>query len=109
MFQIHYKDNHILAISDTHGHHQKLQIPECDIIIHCGDACTDGNETQLKDFFKWFSDLPVSKKIFIAGNHDLIFDLSIQRTNELIEQLLAIPGDELSCPPLRALRYVKIL
>jgi hypothetical protein len=36
--------------------------------------------------------------------HDLIFDLSIQRTNQLIADLLEVPGAIESCPTLRATR-----
>ena len=85
MRQFQYRNQHILAISDTHGQHRKLKIPASDIIVHCGDACTDGNESQLMDFFEWFSKLPIKYKIFVAGNHDLIFDLEPQ------EALLKIP------------------
>lgn len=75
MKEITYKTKKIIAISDTHGKHRKLILPKCDILIHCGDACTDGNEEQLRDFFKWFSKQDVTHKIFVAGNHDLMFDL----------------------------------
>lgn len=49
--------------------------------------------------------LPQPRVYDLCGQtHDLIFDLSIQRTNELIADLLEIPGDEENCPSLRALR-----
>jgi hypothetical protein len=49
--------------------------------------------------------LPQPRVYDICGQtHDLIFDLSIQRTNELISDLLEIEGDGEACPPLRALR-----
>jgi predicted phosphodiesterase len=34
----------IIAISDTHGRHRSLHVPEADVIIHTGDACEDGDE-----------------------------------------------------------------
>jgi len=74
----------ILAISDTHSQHRSLHIPVVDIIIHAGDACEDGDEEQLMDFFDWFSELPIQYKIFLAGNHDLIFDLEPERAKEMI-------------------------
>ena len=74
MIEINYKSTNIIAISDTHGFHRKLNLPKCDILIHCGDACSHGNEEQLQDFFKWFSEQQASHKIFVAGNHDLMFD-----------------------------------
>ena len=69
----------IIAISDTHGRHRSLHVPEADVIIHTGDACEDGDEDQLMDFFYWFSELPARYKIFVAGNHDLVFDLEPKR------------------------------
>ena len=74
----------ILAISDTHGKHRLLELQEADIIIHAGDACQDGDESELEDFFQWFSGLTIRHKIFIAGNHDLIFDLEPECAKKLI-------------------------
>ena len=75
LIELYYKHKKLVAISDTHGHHRELIIPETDFLIHCGDACTDGDEEQLEDFFQWFSEQPERHKIFVAGNHDLTFDL----------------------------------
>lgn len=75
MKQLKINNLRIVAISDTHGQHRKLQIPDADVIIHLGDACEGGDEDQLRDFFQWFSGLPVAHKLFVAGNHDLPFDL----------------------------------
>lgn len=75
MTVIEYKSKTLIFISDTHGNHRSLSVPPCDFLIHCGDACTDGDTNQLKDFFDWFAEQAPRYKIFIAGNHDLIFDL----------------------------------
>lgn len=84
MQRINYKSLKIIALSDTHGQHRSLSIPKADIIIHCGDACEGGDEDQLKDFFDWFSALPIKHKIFVAGNHDLVFDLEPERAKKMI-------------------------
>lgn len=76
MVVIKYKQKTISVISDTHGKHQELKIPYCDILIHCGDACENGDEDQLRKFFAWFSVQKSKYKIFVAGNHDLVFDLN---------------------------------
>lgn len=66
----------IVLLSDTHGKHRLLDVPEdADVIIHCGDACNDGNLTELSDFFEWYSGLKIPYKIFVNGNHDLPFEL----------------------------------
>ncbi len=73
MILLNYKEQSIVAISDTHGRHRDLDIPLCDILIHCGDICTDGDENQIIDFFKWFSAQPATHKLFVSGNHDYPF------------------------------------
>ena len=65
----------ILAISDTHGFHEQLKIPEdIDVIIHGGDfsnyrdVARNTNECSL--FLNWYESLNIAHKIVIAGNHD---------------------------------------
>jgi len=84
MLSIILKAQRILALSDTHGQHRSLVIPQADIIIYAGDACEGGDEGQLEDFFSWFSALPIPYKIFVAGNHDLAFDLDPARAKAMI-------------------------
>ena len=65
----------IWHISDTHGFHKLLQIPEgIDMVIHSGDCSNPRdpytNEPEVRRFIDWFGDLPIKHKIFVAGNHD---------------------------------------
>lgn len=66
----------ICHISDTHGAktHSRLNIPECDVLIHSGDIGGRTNNLELAEFLIWFEEQPAKKKIWIAGNHDLILD-----------------------------------
>ena len=62
----------ILQISDTHNRHRQLtNLPEADVIVHCGDFADNGTEEEVLDFFNWYIDLPYKYKIFVTGNHDL--------------------------------------
>ncbi len=70
-----HKNKTLAVFSDTHGQHRKLPLEETDIAIHLGDACTFGNDTQLLDFLQWFSDYPAKHKVFVAGNHELQWEL----------------------------------
>ena len=63
----------IVIISDTHGMHRKVKIPDGDILLHCGDALNHGTLNELPDFNNWLGELPHKHKIIIAGNHDAIF------------------------------------
>lgn len=65
----------IWHISDTHGYHGLLKIPEgIDMVIHSGDASNYRepykNEQEMRNFIYWFSSLPIKHKVYVAGNHD---------------------------------------
>jgi Icc-related predicted phosphoesterase len=65
----------LCIISDTHGKHNQLVLPNADCIIHCGDSTSVGKEHEIHNFFKWFSSLnQYVYKILIAGNHDWLFE-----------------------------------
>ena|ERR1039458_1786049 len=67
----------IVALSDTHGFHRKVTVPDGDIVIFAGDAMTSGYDfKEFKDFAEWFSDLPHMHKIFCGGNHDRVLESS---------------------------------
>lgn len=71
-----YKSHKIFAFSDTHGMYRQLQVPEgADILICAGDACEGFNPKEMVDFFEWYSSIPAKLRIFVAGNHDMIFDV----------------------------------
>lgn len=63
----------IVAISDTHNKHDNLVIPECDILIHAGDATGMGRESEIRRFAKWLNRQPAKHKIFVPGNHEVDF------------------------------------
>lgn len=65
----------LCIISDTHGKHKQLELPDADMIIHCGDSTSVGKEHEIHKFMKWYSGLEQYKyKIIIAGNHDWLFE-----------------------------------
>jgi predicted phosphodiesterase len=64
----------IIALSDTHGRHFGLNVPDGDVVVHCGDFCSHGNIADANSFINWFGTLPHRYKIFIAGNHDWLFE-----------------------------------
>jgi len=61
----------LAIISDSHGFHPWLDMPEADVLIHCGDWCKDfGSVSEMKEFADWVEAQPYKHKIVIAGNHD---------------------------------------
>ena len=64
----------IVCLSDTHNCNEQIAVPNGDILIHAGDATIRGTEHEVEDFLAWFSSLPHKYKIFVAGNHDWLFE-----------------------------------
>ncbi|RYD83094.1 MAG: metallophosphoesterase [Sphingobacteriales bacterium] len=77
-----------VAISDTHGQHKDLTLPQGDVLLHAGDISSGGRKNEIVDFIKWFEATDYKYKVFIAGNHDFYFE---EETKEEIESL--IPSD----------------
>lgn len=63
----------IVCISDTHGRHEQIQLPEGDLLVHAGDLLRRGTLDELKRFDAWLAGLPHRHKVVIAGNHDWCF------------------------------------
>ena len=74
----------VVCISDTHNCNEEIVVPDGDLLIHAGDATTVGSVEQLRAFNRWFASLPHERKIFVAGNHDWMFE----RDNDLARRLL---------------------
>ena len=83
---IDYKEKRLVVFADTHGAHRQLPIDAVDIAIHLGDACTLGNNVQLNDFLDWLSNYPAKYKLFVAGNHELQWELEPDEFLELFPQ-----------------------
>ena len=67
----------LTCISDTHTRHRDLELPGGEVLIHAGDFMSTGYKMEeLIDFLEWFNVQDYKHKIFIAGNHDGIFEES---------------------------------
>ena len=75
-------------ISDTHSKHNRLKadLPGGDILLHSGDMSSMGYEQELYDFLRWFSKQDYEHKIFIAGNHDFIFEKNPTLAKHLLDK-----------------------
>lgn len=62
----------LVCISDTHGLHNKLILPEGDVLVYAGDFSSYGNWSDTKDFLHWFNEQDFKFRILTAGNHDKI-------------------------------------
>ncbi len=57
-----------VAISDTHNLYPTL--PKGDVLIHAGDMCSLGLESEFVYGINWLADQPHKYKIYVPGNHD---------------------------------------
>lgn len=60
----------IACISDTHGRHERLAIPACDLLVHAGDATRRGRLAELEATLRWMERQPAAHRVMVAGNHD---------------------------------------
>lgn len=92
--RLDYKGKHLFAFSDTHGMHRELSIPkDTDILICAGDVVSDFQEDGLSDFFDWFSSCPAQLRLFVPGNHEIIFDLCPEEVHRLIPENVTLLED----------------
>jgi Icc-related predicted phosphoesterase len=67
----------VVLISDTHGLHERVVLPEGDLLIHAGDFTNVGEPWDVERFATWFSKTAENYKhgaVLIAGNHDISMD-----------------------------------
>ena len=81
----------LTLISDTHTFHTQVtnDLPGGDFLIHAGDSMSTGyRESEIIDFLDWMEhDVKGYKhKMFIAGNHDWIFENQPEHARELVAQ-----------------------
>ena len=75
----------IVAISDTHNRHKKLEIPECDLLIHAGDFTSFGYKHEIEDFAKWINKQSAKNVVIVPGNHELYFENGLPLSKEWIK------------------------
>jgi len=84
----------LVIISDTHTLQLGMihQVPDGDVLIHCGDISNRGAHYDIEDFLEWFSAFPHKHKIFIGGNHD--FGLQYRRPD--VQKMLVDYSDRIT-------------
>jgi len=64
----------IVFVSDTHGKHDQIEMPQGDVLVHSGDICAGrGSVKQIISFNQWLGTLNYKNIIVIPGNHDFPF------------------------------------
>jgi len=83
----------ITFISDTHNKHKQIteDLPGGDILLCAGDISSMGYEHEIKEFCAWFDKIKnYDHKIFIAGNHDWLFQRKPEVAKEIIDSYKTI-------------------
>jgi Icc-related predicted phosphoesterase len=84
----------IVCISDTHGLHRKVAVSEGDLLIHAGDFMRTGTSLEeIADFSDWLGEQPHPHKIVVAGNHDLLFEMSPDKAREHLTNAVYLEND----------------
>lgn len=81
----------ITFLSDTHTRQGQIpysDLPGGDLLIHAGDIMNSGyNKNDIFDFLHWYDSIPgYDKKVFIAGNHDKMFENHPEEVKEILKQ-----------------------
>lgn len=58
-------------LSDTCGlHHAMADVPNGDVLVHCGNFSTTGSVERTREFVEWFAGHPHRRKVLVAGNQE---------------------------------------
>lgn len=82
-------------ISDTHGKHQNITLPEADVLIHAGDWMNSGIYwDEVYPFADWWNKQPHPVKILIGGNHDILLEKHTSLVLEAFENTIYLENSE---------------
>lgn len=90
-------DLKLVCISDTHGDHEKLELPPGDVLIHAGDLTGRGTIDETQAFFRWFGLQDFTHKICIAGNHDTYMEVNPIACRELAKNAGVVLLEDSGC------------
>jgi Icc-related predicted phosphoesterase len=80
----------VTCISDTHSLHSinvSDNLTGGDLLIHAGDVSNRGTESDIIDFCEWFNSIDSYQyKVFIAGNHDFLFEVDKDRIKSILKR-----------------------
>lgn len=80
----------LTLLSDTHSKHKWIPADHLtggDVLIHAGDMSSMGYKHEVIQFLKWFDSIPnYTHKVFIAGNHDWIFEKDPNKVKDVLKK-----------------------
>ena len=78
----------LVLLSDTHGLHDHLLVPDGDVLIHAGDFTLHGDLAEVREFDNFLARMPHPHKLVIAGNHDFCFENNPDEARKLLRNAL---------------------
>ncbi len=87
----------LICISDTHGDHDQVQLPDGDVLIHAGDVTGHGTERETQQFMQWLGSQMHPHKICIAGNHDTFMEAEPETTRRFAQESGVILLNDSGC------------
>mmetsp|Transcript_8517 Transcript_8517/g.21839 ORF Transcript_8517/g.21839 Transcript_8517/m.21839 type:complete len:307 (+) Transcript_8517:34-954(+) len=97
----------VVMLSDTHGRHRKINVPDGDVLLHAGDFTHYSRLEDAQDFNDWLGTLPHRHKILVVGNHEANADWSHRAASVLTnaaflrDDAIDVPARTEGAPPLR--------
>jgi len=74
-------------LSDTHGRHDRVAVPEGDVLLHAGDFTKRGTEEEVRAFGGFLARLGHREKVVVAGNHDFLFESEPERARGMLGEV----------------------
>ncbi|MFT5288886.1 MAG: Icc-related predicted phosphoesterase [Planctomycetota bacterium] len=74
----------IVSLSDTHTLHDRIDVPDGDVLVHAGDFTNRGSEDDVASFGAFLAGQPHRHKVIVAGNHDFLFESDRERAEKLL-------------------------
>ncbi len=102
-----------MLLSDTHGLHREIDMPDGDILLHAGDFtmfCKDVGG--LREFNQWLGELPHRYKCVVPGNHEFILESDLRHrailsnAKVLVNESITLLGLKIWGSPVTPLRGV---
>jgi Icc-related predicted phosphoesterase len=91
----------LALLSDTHELHREVDVPDADILIHCGDFTMFSRSMKaVADFNQWLGELPHRHKIVVPGNHELFLEAD-PRKRSLLTNAIVLIDEEVKVDGLR--------
>jgi Icc-related predicted phosphoesterase len=91
----------LALLGDTHELHRELDVPDADILIHCGDFTMFSRSMKaVADFNQWLGELPHRHKIIVPGNHEFFLEADPKKRS-LLTNAIILMNEEIEVAGLR--------